>query len=128
MNRIKLFRPVILIHAALLVVLPTAGMSKPKILLPDLPCREVESEAVFFGFDLNAFPYQYRMQTRLMAGKFDSVAVPHGPPGSHDEFIRYYGAVIRVDGKFRMWYYGQSGPEGPDNGYVHGGNPTKALC
>ena len=118
----------IFLPAAALLLGATGVHAAPKILLPDLPCREVAGEAVFFGFDQNAFPYHYRLQTRLMAGKFDSVAVPHGPPGAHDEFIRYYGAVIRIDGKFRMWYYGQSGPEPDSNGFGHGGHPNKALC
>lgn len=128
MNRITDVRHAVPLLAALLLFFPTNSIGRSKILLPDLPCREIEGEAVLFGFDHFAFPFQTRLQTFLTAGKFHSIAVPHGPAGAHDEFVRFYGTVIRIEGKYHMWYYGQSGPEPDANGYGHGSHPGKALC
>lgn len=113
----------------LLVLLAAAAAARaePQILLPEAPFGDGEREVVLFGFDDEAFPFQCRLQTHLVPGHPDSMAVPHGPPGSADEFIRFYGTIIRVDGQYRMWYYGNSGPETSDNGFGHGGHPGRAL-
>ena len=113
---------------ALVAIFAPLGHAQPKILLPDFPCHEVEREAVLFAFDRQAFPFQSRLQTFLSSGRFHSVVLPHGPAGAHDEFVRFYGTVIRINDTFHMWYYGQSGPEPDASGYGHGAHPGKALC
>ena len=105
----------------------TAGSARAGILLSDLPCGEMDREAVLFGFDDHAFPFQTGLQTHLIPGKYNSMAVPHGPEGSPDELIRFYGTIVRIDGKFRMWYYGSNGPEDPGNGYGNGGRKSRGL-
>jgi len=117
-----------LFQLALLLALPCAGGAQTKIILPDLPCGAVEGEAVLFAFDSTAFPFQSRVQTRLIPGRFHSVVLPHGPPGAPDEFVRFYGTVIRIEGVFHMWYFGNYGPEPAIIGYGQGSHPGKAFC
>lgn len=100
----------------------------PGIQFPDLPCGELHGEATLFGFDSAAFPFQRGLETRLIAGRPSDVVLPPGPPGSADEFVRYYGTVLRIDGQFRMWYWGAFGPEPGTIGFGHGLHPGKALC
>jgi hypothetical protein len=65
---------------------------------------------VLFGFDNCAFPFQNHVQTRLTPGRDPRIALLHGPPGSYDEVLTYYGTVIRLGGTFHMWYNGNYGP------------------
>jgi hypothetical protein len=55
------------------------------ILLPSLPMQEPLREAVLFGFDDRAFPFQNHVQTHLIPGQHPPVELPHGEPGTHDE-------------------------------------------
>ncbi len=89
-----------------------------KILLPTFPCAEALDEAVLFGFDDRAFPFQNHVQAHLIPGQKPALVMLPGPPGSHDEQIRYYGTVIRIDDLFHMWYNGGNGPADTGTGYV----------
>lgn len=81
----------------------------PRILLPTMPSTAPLDEAVFFAFDDRAFPFQNRVQTHLIPGTNPRVVLSHGPEGSHDEVLLYYGTVIRIDDTFHMWYNGNYG-------------------
>ena len=89
----------------------TAGT---KIILPDLPDSTPFSEAVLFGFDDRAFPFQNGLQTHLISGRDPTLVLEHGPEGSHDEVLLYYGTVIRIGDTFHMWYSGNYGPRDND--------------
>jgi hypothetical protein len=91
--------------------------SKPQILLPTLPDAAPLPEVVLFGFDDRAFPYQNRVETRLSPGQNPRVVLSHGPEGSHDEVLLYYGTIIRIGDTFHMWYNGNYGPYQNNIGY-----------
>ncbi len=80
------------------------------MLLPTLPCAAPLDEAVLFGFDDRAFPFQNQVQTHLSMGRSPTTVLSHGAPGSHDEVLLYYGSVIRIGDTFHMWYTGNYGP------------------
>lgn len=86
------------------------GSDATEILLPTLAHPAPLSEAVLFGFDDRAFPFQNHVQTWLNPGRKPEVVLRHGPEGSHDEGLLYYGTVLRIDDAFRMWYVGNNGP------------------
>src|SRR4051794_17640169 len=88
-----------------------------QILLPTLPDPTPLSEVVMFGFDDRAFPYRNRVETRLSPGQSPRVVLDHGPVGSHDEVLLYYGTVIRIGDTFHMWYNGNYGPYQNNIGY-----------
>jgi hypothetical protein len=88
------------------------------ILLPDLPGTEPLHEAVLFGFDNHAFPFLNHVQAHLIPGANPGFVLPPGPPGSHDEQVRYYGTVIRIGDLFHMWYNGGHGPTDSNTGFV----------
>jgi hypothetical protein len=84
-----------------------------KILLPSLASPEPLSEAVLFGFDDRAFPFQNHVETRLTSGT-GKLVLSHGDPGSHDEVLLYYGTVLRIGNTFHMWYNGNYGTRPED--------------
>jgi hypothetical protein len=45
------------------------------------------------------------------------LVLTHGPTGSYDEVLLYYGSVIRIGDTFHMWYNGNYGPEENQIGY-----------
>lgn len=64
-------------------------------------------EAVLFAFDDHSIPHHGNLQlTMERAEKHPANPVmPIGRPGTPDEWqLRFYGTILRVDGKFRMWY------------------------
>ena len=85
-----------------------------KISLPELPNPTPLSEAVLFAFDDRAFPFQNGVQTHLIPGRNPSLVLEHGPEGSHDEVLLYYGTVVRIGDTFHMWYNGNYGPRDND--------------
>jgi hypothetical protein len=91
------------------------------IILGDWPGNAAHREAVLFGFDRKAFPFQAGVRTHLLAGQNPMNVLPPGPEGSHDEFIRFYGTVLKIDGVFHLWYWGEYGPERTQIGRGHGG-------
>jgi hypothetical protein len=91
--------------------------AEPAILLPALPAAAAQSEAVLFGFDRWAFPFQNEVMTHLVPGKNPTVVLGHGPEGSHDEVLLYYGTVIRIGDVFHLWYNGNYGPPANNIGY-----------
>jgi len=97
------------------------------LLLPDLPGGTVHREAVLFGFDRRAFPFQSGLRTHLVSGQNPVSVVPAGPPGSHDESIRFYGTVLRIGDEYRLWYWGEYGPETDGIGQGQGGRVDGAV-
>src|SRR5262245_37965694 len=74
-------------------------------------------EHVIFSCDDHAIPFKSNLKLTLVpAEKYENnPVVPRGPAGSVDAFrAQFYGSVIRVGGKFRMWY-----TAGSDNGIVN---------
>jgi len=69
-------------------------------------------EAVLFPFDTFSLPLRHGVELRLIPAvrHEGNPVLPRGGPGSPDEEnISYYGTVIRIDGRFRMWYLGRGG-------------------
>ena len=91
--------------------------AETRILLPELPAAAPQAEAVLFGFDRWAFPYQDQVLTRLVAGQRPQVVLDHGPEGAHDEVLLYYGTIIRIGETFHLWYNGNYGPLQNNIGY-----------
>ena len=81
-----------------------------RLLLPTLPNAEPLTEIVLFAFDDRAFPFQTQVQTHLFPGRNPRLVLSHGPEGSHDEVLLYYGTVICIGDTFHMWYNGNYGP------------------
>jgi len=68
-----------------------------------------DSARVFFAFDDHAIPWRDNLQVTLVeADKHpENPVLRRGPAGSADHgHAILYGSVIRIDGKFRMWYLG----------------------
>ncbi|MSU64651.1 MAG: hypothetical protein EXS38_00775 [Opitutus sp.] len=117
-----------ILRGALLAGLLEAAGATNAITFPELPCGEVEGEAVLFGFDRAAFPFQDGVQTHLVAGQNPISVLRPGPPGSHDEFTRFYGTVLRIDGQYHMWYWGEYGPELTQIGLGQGGHEDRRAA
>ena len=66
------------------------------VVLPTLPSAAPLTEAVLFGFDDLAFPFRDQAEVRLTMGQRPVTVLTHGPSGSPDEVLVYYGSVIRV--------------------------------
>jgi hypothetical protein len=69
------------------------------------------AESVFFAFDDQSIPWRSNMKlTMVAADKHPANPVlRRGPEGSPDHgHAVIYGSVLRVGGKFRMWYLGMS--------------------
>ncbi len=65
------------------------------------------AEHVIFSFDDHAIPFKSNLKLTLTSPERypGNPVVPRGPAGSVDAFrAQFYGSVIRIDGKFRMWY------------------------
>jgi hypothetical protein len=90
---------------------------EPTILLPTLPVAGPQSEAVLFGFDRWAFPFQNEVLTHLSPGGEPRVVLDHGPEGAHDEVLLYYGTIVRIGETFHLWYNGNHGPMANNIGY-----------
>jgi hypothetical protein len=88
--------------------------ASPRILLPALPGSPSLTEAVLFGFDDRAFPFQNHVQCQLIPARNPKLVLAHGPEDSHDEVLLYYGTVIRIGDTFHMWYNGNQGPRQND--------------
>jgi len=99
-----------------------------KVLLSTLPSAEPLAEVVLFGFDDRAFPFHQYVQAHLIPAETPSqrprLALGPGPKGAHDELVRYYGTVIRIDDVLHMWYKGYTG--GPQKLCFGGGRMS--LC
>src|SRR5687768_6330770 len=80
------------------------------ILLPAIPNAAPLPEAVLFGFDNWAFPFQNQLQTHLIPGQNPRLVLLPGAPGSPDEVVLYYGTVIRIGDTLHLWYNGNYGP------------------
>jgi len=107
------------VMAALLVSSYSASSSEggTKVQLPTFPQATGLPQVVLFGFDDRAFPFQNLVQTHLIPGRNPKVVLRHGPEGSHDEVLLYYGTVIRIGDTFHLWYNGNYGPLANNIGY-----------
>lgn len=66
-----------------------------------------------FSFDNVTIPFTHNLYlTMLPAEKYrGNPVLAHGPEGSPDaERAQFYGSIIKVDGKYRMWYCAESDP------------------
>ena len=81
-----------------------------QLLIPTLPCAAPLNELVLFAFDDRSFPFQTQVQAHLFPGRNPQFVLQHGPEGSHDEVLLYYGTVIRIGDTFHIWYNGNYGP------------------
>src|SRR5436190_1560643 len=70
--------------------------------------RVETEEAVFFAFDLDSIPFRRNLHlTMVPPRKHPEPILRRGPAGSPDEIrAEFYGSVIKIDGKYRMWYCG----------------------
>jgi hypothetical protein len=69
----------------------------------------VETDEIsFFAFDLDSVPFRRNLHlTMVPATKHPEPVLRRGPKGSPDEMrAEFYGSVIKINGKYRMWYCG----------------------
>ena len=96
--------------AMLLVVFPCGPIEAgSQSVTPTLPIGK--EEATLFAFDDVSFPFTYNLYLSMHQPRkhADNPVLPLGEPGDPDEWQqRYYGTVIRHQGKFKMWYVGAS--------------------
>lgn len=67
-----------------------------------------------FAFDNESIPFTRSLKVEMHAPeKYEgNPIVARGKPGEADsDGIKFYGSVVRVEGKFRMWYVGGTTPE-----------------
>jgi hypothetical protein len=84
---------------------------KPIIALLLLLARVHAGDRVFFAFDDASIPWRGNVKlTMVTADKHPANPVlKHGPEGSPDHgHAVMYGSVLKIGGKFRMWYLGMS--------------------
>ena len=65
------------------------------------------AEVTLFSFDDHSIPFKKNLSvTMAQAKKFEgNPVVRRGPAGAPDSYrAQFYGTVLRIDGKFRMWY------------------------
>ena len=65
------------------------------------------NSAVLFSFDDHSFPFNHNLRLIMhQPEKFaENPVLKRGPENSPDHFgVQYYGSIIRVDDRFRMWY------------------------
>jgi hypothetical protein len=91
--------------------------ARGEIRLLGLPAPRSFPEVVLFGFDDWAFPFRSNVEKHLFPASNPRMVLRHGPPGSHDEVLLYYGTVIRIGETLHMWYTGNYGPEANQIGY-----------
>jgi hypothetical protein len=67
-----------------------------------------ETKAItLFAFDQNSIPFteNLRIKMRQPEKYAKNPVVPRGPSGTPDSWaVQFYGSVIKIDGKYRMWY------------------------
>jgi hypothetical protein len=81
------------------------------VLLAGAALTASAAERVYFSFDDVSIPWRNNLKlTMVTATKYPGNPVlTHGPEGSPDHgHAVMYGSVLRVNGKFRMWYLGMS--------------------
>ncbi len=78
---------------------------------------EPSSAAItIFSFDNVTIPFTQNLYlTMVPASKYPGNPVlAHGPEGSTDAWrAQFYGSIIKVDGKYRMWYCAEDEPNPP---------------
>jgi hypothetical protein len=99
-----------------------------KIILPGQDGAISHDEVVLFAFDHKAFPYHKEVRLHLLQARDGRIILEPGEKGSHDEFVRYYGTVIRINDKFHMWYFGNYGEPTTQQGLRQGGYEGDVMC
>jgi hypothetical protein len=87
-------------------------MSTGTVLLPTLPSPAPLDEAVLFACDDVALPFRSGVEMRLNPVepmRNAEIVLSHGPEGSHDEVLLYYGSIARVGETLHLWYVGNHG-------------------
>ena len=92
-------------------------MSDSNVRLPNCRTSTTFPEVVLFAFDNHAFPFRNNTEIHLVPGSNPELALAHGPAGSVDEVLLYYGSVIRIGDTLHMWYNGNYGPLDNSIGY-----------
>ena len=84
-------------------VLPAAAEIKVQV----GPAVETE-EAAFFAFDLDSVPFRRNLNLTLVSPtKHPEPVLRRGPEGTPDQMrAEFYGSVIKINGRYRMWYCG----------------------
>ena len=92
------------------------------------PVRDVH-EAVFFPYDTYNVPLLDGLATTLISGtKHGQPVVRFGEKGEADQHnVRYFGSVIKVDGRLHMWYLGGGDGKGEGIGPHQAWRP-KGIC
>ncbi len=67
------------------------------------------------------------MQAHLVPAGRRELTLRNGPPGAHDEMVRFYGTVLHAEQRFHMWYFGCYGDDRDTIGFGHGLNECY-LC
>jgi len=94
----------------------THGLLLAALAWPAAATLPAAEPTAIFSFDDVTLPYRYHLAlTMVPATKYRrNPVVPNGPPDAPDGTrAQFYGSVIRVEGKFRMWYIA----------IAHGGGP-----
>jgi len=96
-------------HLARFFVLIVLGASSPLIAAEtQKPAYFDETKATtLFSFDDHSIPYSQNLKLRMRSPLRhpDNPVVRRGKPGSTDSWaVQFYGSIIRVEGKFRLWY------------------------
>jgi hypothetical protein len=93
---------------ALAAAVPSAGQAGPEARITVGPRQPATvAEATLFAFDDVSIPFTGNLTLTMHPPKKHPAnpVLPLGEPGEPDEWQhRYYGTVIRHDGKFKMWY------------------------
>lgn len=89
--------------------------ANPHSASPEQKLEPSSAPLSIFSFDNVTIPFtQNLLLTMVPATKYPGNPVlPHGPAGSPDaERAQFYGSIIKIDGKYRMWYCAESAPAG----------------
>jgi len=103
----RLVRPLADCLGALLLASALGAAETPAASAPN-PRADVITH---FAFDDHALPFKSNLKLTYLSPRKHpgNPVVPHGPPGSVDAAgAVFYGSIIRVGAKFRLWYRAQS--------------------
>lgn len=98
--RLFSFGSILLICSVVLFACESAHLSAQDVPNPD-------NSKVVFSFDDHSIPWKKNLKITMLQGdKHESNPVlKRGGRGSLDDWmVQFYGSVIKVDGKYRLWY------------------------
>jgi len=114
--------------AAASVLLPRGAHSADGAELLDDP-RSTSPEVTLFSFDNVSIPFSHNLRLSMWPPEKHAAnpVVRRGGPGTPDEMgVQFYGSVVRVDGRFRMWYVAVDRELERDGGCVRCWRPAYA--